>query len=232
VTSEKARLGEQAANKLIEKVLARLVEAEHLQVRVKANLKNLARGEVDAIAIQMSNVQLRPNLQVAHFQFGIGSTAVSIKSAIRRQKIELLRPSEGLLKIVINQQQLTASLNAESGNPSNQQQDKIQQLSCELQADGAIVFHFRGCHAEMGYGTYTTIPRIKPDDNTVVLERQGGEAEPPSEFVNSAITHISDILSLVDIANQGATFHIRKLDVAAGSVTVQATAHIEKLPSA
>ncbi len=231
MTQEKAGFGEQAVNKLIEVVLARLVDAEHLQVRIKANLKNLAGGEVDAIAIQMWNVLLRPNLRVAHFQFDIDSAVVSIQSAMFRKKIELLRPATGLLKIVINQQQLSASLNAESLCPSNHKQDKVQQVSCELQAEGAISFHFSQPQAAAGFGTCTTMPRIEPD-NTVVLEKQGVQTEPPSEFVNSAITHISNILSLVDLANQGATFHIQKLDVKAGSITVQASAHIEQFPSA
>ena len=65
VTQDKGNFGEQTVNKIIEILLARLLDAERIQVRIKAKLKQLARGEIDAIAIEMSGFLVRRHLRVA-----------------------------------------------------------------------------------------------------------------------------------------------------------------------
>jgi hypothetical protein len=232
---EKAGFRERAVNKFIEVVLARLVDAEQLKVRIKTNLKQLARGEIDAIAIQMSGFLLQQNLRVADFRFDIGPAAVNVQSAMRR-KIELLHPSDGLLHLTITEYQLSHLLQAEllgSDPRQDGQLEQLEQVNCELRADGAIAFHVKWLHAEeLESGTCITIPWIEPNTNTVVLEQQNfEEKEPPASFVNAAIAQVSSILSLIDITNQGTTFQLQQLDIEAGKVTVQAAAHIEQFPS-
>ncbi|HEY9297792.1 MAG TPA: DUF2993 domain-containing protein [Phormidium sp.] len=213
MTQEKGNFTEQAVNKFIELVLSRLVDAERLQVRIKSNLKKLGRGELDALTIQMSNFLLRRNLRVAEFQLDIGAAAVNIQSVMRRQ-IELLHPSEGKLRIVINQEQLTAELN---------------NVNCELRTDGAILFHFNWIDAEKTQSaTYITTPKI--EGNKIVLNLTS--QEPPTELVNQAISQMCNILNLNDIAHRGTSFIIQQIDIEAGKVTVQANANIEQFPSA
>ena len=217
VTQEKGNFGEQTVNKIIEILLARLLDAERIQVRIKAKLKQLARGEIDAIAIEMSGFLVQRHLRVAQFELHIGAVAVNIQKAIRRQ-IEMLHPSEGWLRMVVTQEQLTNSLIAEL-SPS-------QQIECELRGDGAIAFDFSTEKERVA--SYTTKPRIESDGNGVVLERSGVEGKEARD----AIAHVAHILSLGDLANRGTKFYIQKIDIAAGKATVQATARIEQFPSA
>ncbi|GET43335.1 LmeA family phospholipid-binding protein [Microseira wollei] len=222
VTQDKGNFGEQTVNKLIEIVLSRLLDAESIQVRIKAKLKQLARGEKEAIAIEMSGFLVRRHLRVAQFELNIGSVAVNIQNAIRR-KIEMLHPSEGWLRMVVTQEQLTSSLLAEL-SPSQEQ------IECQLRADGAIAFYFIA--GENQVATYTK-PRIEPDGNGVVLERcrfEGKEA--PEELAPAAIAQVAHILSLGDLTNRGTRFHIQQIDIEAGKATVQANARIEQFPSA
>lgn len=51
MTEERRNFREQAVNRFIEFVLSRLVDAERLQVRIKCNLKQLRRGELDGLSI-------------------------------------------------------------------------------------------------------------------------------------------------------------------------------------
>jgi len=234
MTQEKAKFGEQAVNKFIEMVLARLVKAESLKVRIKANLKRLLRGELDALTIEMFGFLLQRNLVVAEFRFDIGSSAVNLRS-IRHRKIELLYPTEGSVRMVITQEQLTAALNAESAYPSGEQQENIQlqQVNCELRADNAIAFDFNWiCDQQIESGTCITTPRIQPDGKAAILDRGNVEGkEPPLKFVNAAIAQVNNILSLVDIANQGTTFHLQQIDIELGKLTLKASAYIEQFPS-
>ena len=208
VTQDKGNFGEQTVNKIIEILLGRLLDAERIQVRIKAKLKQLTRGEIDAIAIEMSGFLVQRHLRVAQFELHIGAVAVNIQNAIRRQ-VEMLHPSEGWLRMVVTQEQLTNSLIAEL-SPS-------QQIECELRGDG-----------KERVASYTTKPRIESDGNGVVLERSGVEGMEARD----AIAHVAHILSLGDLANRGTKFYIQKIDIAAGKATVQATARIEQFPSA
>ncbi len=232
MTPEKVKFGQQVVNKFIEMILARMIDAELCQVRVRANLKQLARGELDGLTIEMYGFRLRQHLRVTEFRFDIGEAAVNIQSIMRRQ-IELLHPSEGTLLLVVTQEQLTSVLNSLNVSPSDEHlEPKKRQVNCQLGEDGAMVFHFEWIYAgEIASGSCTVIPLLKADGSGVVLN-QGNRSgkEPPDEFVRAVSTQVSDILSLSDIANLGTTFHFEKIDITAGKITVRATTHIEHFP--
>lgn len=234
MNQERINFREQAVNKFIEFVLSRFIDAERLQVRIKSNLKQLKRGELDALTIQMSNFLMQPNLRVAEFQLDIGASAVDMQKIIRR-KIELLHPSEGKLRITIFQEQLTDALNSELTKlfKDKQQEIKFKQVSCDLTTDGAIAFNFNWINAEkIESGTCITKPQIEQNGNAIVLIKQDFvRQEPPTEFVNHAIAQVSNILSLNDLANRGTTFNIQKIEIAAGKITVEANANIAQFPS-
>jgi hypothetical protein len=234
VNQQKTNFREQAVNKFIEFVLSMLVDAESLQVRIKCNLKQLRRGELDALTIQMFNFLMQPNLRVTEFQLDIGAAAVNMQKIIRR-KIELLHPSEGKLRVAITQEQLTALLNAELPNSltNKQQETKFQKVICEFTTDSAIAFNFHWINQGTSEsGTCITTPKIDFNNNAIVLIKQSFvNQEPPTEFVNKAIAQVSNILSLNDLANRGTTFNIQQIDIAAGTIIVQANASIEQFPS-
>lgn len=234
MTQEKTNFREQAVNKFIEFVLSRFIDAERLQVRIKSNLKQLKRGELDALTIQMSNFLMQPNLRVAEFQLDIGASAVNMQRIIHR-KIELLHPSEGKLIITIYREQLTAVLNKELKNfyIDKQHEIQLQQVNCDLKTEGAIAFHFNWLLAgKIESGTCITIPKIEQNNQEIVLIKQNFTGqEPPIDFVNHAIAKVTNILNLNDLGHRGTTFNIQQIQIAAGKVTVEANANIEHFPS-
>ncbi|MEB3337013.1 MAG: DUF2993 domain-containing protein [Leptolyngbyaceae bacterium] len=234
MTQKKPKFGEQAVNRFIEMVLARLVKAERLQARIKADFKQLTRGEIDALSILMSGFLLRPHLRVAEFQFEIGGAAVNLQGIMHRRKIELLHPSTGSLQLVITQEQLTHFLRAEllQASEPTQKSQRLEQVDCELQPD-EIRFRFQWSRGEeVELGVCTTIPRIEVHSNTVLLDQQGlKEKGVPGELIQAAIAHISSVLSLGDLANQGTTFVLEHLKIEADRVLVKAMAAIDQFPS-
>ncbi|OKH41002.1 hypothetical protein NIES2119_01480 [[Phormidium ambiguum] IAM M-71] len=234
MNQEKLNLREQAVNKFIEFVLSRFIDAERLQVRVKSNLKQLRRGELEALTIQMSNFLMQPNLRVTKFQLDIGASAVNMQNIMQR-KIELLHPSEGKLTITIDREQLTNLLNKELKNLFNdeQQEIQVQKVNCDLTENGAIAFIFNWIEGEIfKTGTWITTPKIELNNHAVILVKEEFlNLEPPAEFVDRAIAKVSNILSLNDLANRGTSFNIQQIVIAAGKVTVEANATIEQFPS-
>jgi hypothetical protein len=234
VTTEKIKFGEQIVNKFIEVVLSNLIDAERLQVRVKANLKQLARGELDGLAIEMYGFLLRQHLRVAFLRFDIGSSAVNTQS-IRHRQIELLHPSVGRMQMALDQEQLTHALNTQLVSSSQEQFHVygLRQINCQLGADRAMVFHLDWINAgEVESGTCTATPQITTDGSRIVLEQRQVEGnEPPTELINAVNRQVSDILSLSDIANRGTAFHFQQLDIEAGKIIVQAATQIEHFPT-
>lgn len=234
MTQEKTNFREQAVNKFIEFVLSRFIDAERLQVRIKSNLKQLKRGELEALTIQMSNFLMQPNLRVAEFQLDIGASAVNMQRIIHR-KIELLYPSKGKLRIIISEEQLTAALNSELTNLFSDKQDQFQfqQVNCDLRTNGAIAFHFNWLLAgKLESGTCITTPKIEQNNNEIVLIKQNvAGQELPTDFVNHAIAKVTNILNLNELGHRGTTFNIQQIQIAASKVTIKANANIEQFPS-
>ncbi|HEY9852051.1 MAG TPA: DUF2993 domain-containing protein [Leptolyngbyaceae cyanobacterium] len=234
MTQGKSKLLEQAVNKFIEMVLSRLIDAERLQVRIKANFKDLLAGKLDALTIEMFGFLLRRHLRVAEFQFDIGASAVNLQS-IRRRQIELLHPAEGSVRMAITQEQLTAFLNAELPSLREKRPSEVplQQVKCELREGGAIVFHFYWINAEVShFKTWITLPQIEINGSAVILVRQNIEiSEISDEFVNAILAQVSNVLSFSDIANRGTTFSIQQLNNETSQIIVQANAYIEQFPS-
>lgn len=227
---EKAKFGEQVVNKFIEMVLARIVNAERISVRVKAGFKKLARGELDALTIEMYGFSLRKHLRVDEFQFNIGASAVDLGS-IKQRQIQLLHPSNGSLRVIISQEQLNTALNAQLLEPSEIYRQL--QVKCQLGTDNKIAFYFNWmCGEEIQSGSFTTKSRIEAKGNAVVLDRGDVEGtEPPIEFVNTVMAQLSDILSLSDIADRGTSFDFQQLNVEGDRIIVEAATHISQFPA-
>lgn len=233
MSAQKVKFGEQVVNKFIEMILSRMIDAERLQVRVKTNLKQLGRGELDGLTIEMYGFRLRPHLRVAELGFDIGSAAVNLQS-IKRRQIELLHPSVGSLRLVITQEQLTNLLNAQFVSlPDERHQVRLTQVKCQL-TDSSMTFYLDWIGTgEIASGSCTITPQIQVNGSAIALGLGNfAGKEPPAELVNVVLTQVSDILSLKDIANKGTTFIMQQLDIESDKLTVLAASCIEHFPTA
>lgn len=231
MSQRKSRFGEQGINRFIEMVLARLVNADSVQARIQAPLKQLTRGEIDGLSIQMMGFLLRQHLRVTELHFEIGAAAVNLQKVMRR-KIELLHPTTGALRLVITPTQLSRFLQAELLNPVSPTVDTHElKLHCTFHPEQQLALHWQGPQAE-ATGTTFIQPRLAPDRSGMLLEPQGVTGEQPSAAsLSTAIALLTSVLSLQDLANQGTHFQIQTLVIEPDRLTVQAAATIEQFPS-
>jgi hypothetical protein len=229
---EKKRFGERAVNKVIEVILSRMVDAEELQVRVKAALNRLAQGEIEAIAIHIHGYLLHPNLRVESFLFDIGAAAVNIKSAMRR-KIELLHPSTGSLHLTLTETQLTNFLMAELQPLSLPELPlTLQHVACQFLAEGMIRLEWQWSDSVAMYsGGWSATPEVNSDDGNVEFTSTAYGEPVPEPWLLPAIAHLQRTFNLSDLANQGTRFQVRTIAIEAEKAVVQADAYIDYVPS-
>lgn len=227
---EKEGLRERAANKLIEVLIAALVKAEHIQARMKTTLKQLSRGEIDGLLIQMSGFQVRSHLRVETFRFEIGPAAVSIPAVMRR-RIELVHPSTGTLEVAIDESSLADFFQAEFTNLSDSELSlRLESVECTFQT-GAITLT---CHwteaGESRSGSYRVVPQILPGQPDLELVVDPISPSLPAELVTIFTHQLNSLLSLSDLANQGTTFQIQHIQVEDRFIRIQADADIDQFP--
>lgn len=245
MTQEKAGFGEEAINKIAEMALAsQLEEVERLKVKVKTDLSKLAHGEVDSIAINLYGLLLPQDLRVEELQLDINRVTVKPLSAIFG-KIKLTQPSDGTVRTVINEDNLTRAFNSESfrgrlHSLKGEVEDKrvaihVQQVKCCLLRDGKIALKSKlilGKTGEARALAFTATPRIGTDGRIVLedVHYQEGK-ELPAELTAALRSQVSEVLSLRAFEQKGMSVRIQQLDVVAGKLTLQAAVYIEQFPS-
>lgn len=239
MAEENTKFGEQAINKIAQVALARQIkDVEQIQVQVKANLNQLARGEVESIAIALQNLLLHHTLRAELLHLEIGLVAVKPFSALRG-KIQLVQPSEGSLQLVIQESALTDALNAATFReqlsqrltPEAQQVIQSRLVQCSLLSQESIVFRVVNPNADSAT-TFTATPGIRDDRQAVELhDVRSHNQNLPLEFIDAFAAQVGEVLNLREFSRQGMTLQIQQLQIAMGKLTLQAAARIEKFPS-
>lgn len=246
MTQEKARLGEQAINKIAEIALAsQLEEVERLEVKIKTDLSKLAHGKVDSITINLKGLLMQQDLVVEELELEINCVTVKPRSALFG-KIRLIHPLEGTVRIVINEDNLNRAFNSKVFHEHLHQiqgfvEDKrvanhLQQVKCCLLTDGKIVFNSElilGKTGEARALAFTATPRIGTDGQGILLQDlhyiEGKELRP--ELTAAVVAQVSEVLSLREFDQKGMSLRIQQLDVAAEKLTLRAAVYIEQFPS-
>lgn len=245
MTQDKAGLGEQTLNKLAEMALAsQLGIVEELKVQVKTDLSKLARGEVDSIAININGLVIQKILRSEEFQLEINRITVKPRLALIG-KIKLTQPSEGTLRIVISEDNLTRAFNSESFQKHLHQSQifienkkpaiHLQKVNFSLLADGNIALKSELILDKAGVQplAFTATPRIGADGQEIVLQDvhylEGKEL--PPQLTDALVAQVSEVLSLRDFEKKGMSRRFQQIDVVAGKLTLQAAVHIEQIPS-
>ncbi len=246
MTQDKAGLGEQTLNKLAEMALAsQLGIVEQLKVQIKTDLSKLARGEVDFIAININGLVIQKFLPSEELQLEINRIRVKPRLALIG-KIKLTQPSEGTLRVVINEENLTRAFNSEYFLKHLQQSQifienkklsiHIQQLNFSLLEDGKIALNSELILDKTGQVqrlAFTATPCIGANGQEIVLQDvhylEGKEL--PPQLTEVLVAQVSEVLSLRDFDKKGMSRRFQQIDVVAGKLTLQATVHIEQIPS-
>lgn len=246
MTQDKAGLGEQTLNKLAEMALAsQLGIVEELKVQIKTDLSKLSRGEVDFIAININGLIIQKFLPSEELQIEINRISVKPRLALIG-KIKLTKPSQGTLRVVISEENLTHAFNSESFQKHLHQSKifienrklsiHIQKVNFSLLADGNIALKSELILDKTGQVqqlAFTATPLIGADGQEIVLQDVNyleGKELPP-QLTDVLVAQVSEVLSLRDFDKKGMSRQFQQIDVVAGKLTLQAAIHIEQIPS-
>jgi len=244
VTEENPGLGAQALNKMAEIALSsQMEEAENLQVQVKVDPSNLAKGEVDSLALSGKGLMMRPGWRMEELEMQINSIAVKPLKAVFG-KIELVKPAEGTARIVLTEADLNRAFNSEV--ISNQLCQPVVQLNenlvtvdilqvaCHLLSDGTLALDTEVVLCETGASqqiSFTSTP-INVDGQGVVLQNvQYSKGKESPELTSALVERASEILNLRNFEIEGISLQIEHINVEAGKLTLQAKALVTQFPT-
>lgn len=239
----KPGLGEKAINKIAEMALgSQLEDAEKLQVDVKIDPNNLAKGEVDSLTIEGEGLVTPQDMHVAELEMHINNIAVNPLNALFG-KIQLTKPSEGTARVVLTETDINHTLQSKTVSRNNQKLVSIdgqhrlidiQQIESSLQADGKIALSADISLPELEETKHVSlliVPSISSSSEVVIQNIQylkGEEISP--ELTADLVDRVSEILNIRSFEIEGVSLSIRQVDVEAGKVTLFATAVVTQLP--
>ncbi|MBV9388312.1 MAG: DUF2993 domain-containing protein [Chroococcidiopsidaceae cyanobacterium CP_BM_ER_R8_30] len=245
MTPEMSGLGEQALNKMAEMAIASQIEtAENLEVQVKIDPSNLAKGEVDALAIKGEGLLMHPDLRMAKLQMQINSIAVKPFKALFG-RIELVKPTVGTAQIVITEADLDYAFNSEKIHSRLRQTVlhldgkqlviKSVQVTCNLLSDGKIAMYIKLVPFETEASkqfSFTATLSISADEQTIVLQdiQYPVGKEPPLELTHTLAEWASEILNLQNFEMEGILLYLHQVAVEAGNLILQAEALVTQFP--
>ncbi len=240
-------LGEQALNKAAEIGLSsQLDEVENLDVDIKTNPLKLMQGELDAVTIEGDGLVMQKDLRMEEMDMKISGVAIN-PLGVAFGKIELTKPTTGTAQVVLTEADINRAFNSEYIRSKLQSQKinvngqpvTIAPQNVEFRLPGAnkVALNAEILLQETGETqkvAFSAVPRINANGQTVALENieysEGEEISP--ELTKALIEQTSEILNLSNFDLEGMSLQVKKLELEAGKLTLQAEAYVEKIPSA
>lgn len=238
-------LGEQALNKAAEVgISSQLDEVENLDVDIKTDPIKLVQGQVDEVKIAGDGLVMKKDLRVEELDMHMKGVAVNPLSATFG-KIELTQPTDASVRAVLTEADINRAFNSEYVR--SQLSNLPVQLDGESTTISAKQVEFKlpgddkvALKASVSAGgrqeqiAFSAKPVVSSSGQTISLENveYGGGEELSPELTKALVEQTSQILNLSNFDLQGMSLRIQKLKVEAGKITMQAEAHVEKIPSA
>lgn len=217
-------LGQTNLQKLINPIaklaLLRLIKADQVEVDIKTNFKKISQGEIDSIQIKIAGMLTRNSLKVKTTQLQIGGVTVNTKSAVRG-KIELVRPSEGHLELIISQENLTNQLNYKLHQNLLLKLVEKDQIQFEIPLTNQSVI------------CLVAIPSLDKTRKTLILDQVSPENSSPLplKFINSLFSSFSNLVNLKDWETAETRLTLNRFYIQAGQLHLIADALIDNFPS-
>ena len=240
-----ADLGEQAISKVAEVGLAsQLDEVENLDVNVQTDPLKVVSGAVDSVKVEGEGLVMKKDLRVEEMTLETGSIAVNPLS-MAFGKIELQHPTDAETHVVLTEADINRAFNSEFIRDKMQNLDvhvdgqlvtvDTQKVEFGLPANNqvSLATDVKLPSGETKRVSFTAVPRVSANGQSISLEdvtyADGKELSP--ELTEALLKQASALLDLNNFELQGMTLRLKKLDVQAGKLILQAQAHIEQFPS-
>ncbi|WP_088892234.1 LmeA family phospholipid-binding protein [Leptolyngbya ohadii] len=249
MTPESSRFSQQAINKIAEIAIARQLKQDvEISVNIVTTLNQLTKGQIDAIAILIRGLVLSENLRTDEFQLDIGAVTVKPFSAMKG-KIKLVHPSEGRLRIVVDQNDLTIALNQLLQRSSARQSEFLQDsqnpssVRCGF-ADGVVTVQHNSRNLSPNRSTDLSAGQFAnsfSDTESIVLTPVASSAQGidwrslssgqlGSQWISNLLDDLDRLLSLKDFEQKGLFLKVQEIQIADGKLAIDANAFIQEFP--
>ena len=240
-------IGEQAISKAAEVGLeSQLDKAEDLDVNIRTNPMDLMQGEVESVSVKGEGLVMKKELRAEKIRIETGDIDINpIKAAMGN--IELESPSEARMLVVLKEEDIQRAFDSDyvlqklqnlevvhQGEKTTANVKKIQfQLpendKVRLEADIELTEEDRQEQINFSAVPEVNSDGTKIDLNSIEYER---EAEYNQEVAKAVIDSAEEILDLRNFELDEMSMRVRKLDVKAGKLTIEADTTIVDFPNA
>ncbi|HEY9771124.1 MAG TPA: DUF2993 domain-containing protein [Coleofasciculaceae cyanobacterium] len=238
-------IGKQAISKAAEVGLkSQLDQAEELDVDIQTNPLDLIQGDIEAVSVSGKGLVMQKELRAEKLRIETSSINIDpIKAALGN--IELNHPTDARMLVVLKEEDIQRAFDSEYVK------NKLQNLKINYQGETttAKVNHVTFTLPESGKVklaadldlvdkeqtekiSFTAVPEVSSAGNSVCLKSVEylEEAEYNQNVAKAIIDSTEEILDLRNFELDEMSLKVRKLDVQAGKLTIEADAQIENFP--
>ena len=240
-------IGEQAISKAAEVGLeSQLDESEDLDVDVRTNPLDLVQGKVDSVSVKGEGLVMQKELRADKLRIETSSIDIDpMKAALG--DIELNQPTDARMLVVLKEEDVQRAFNSEYVKNKLQNLEinyggetataKIKQVNFSLPETGKVKLEADINLVEKEQDekiSFTAVPEVNSSGNNINLKsvEYEQEAEYNQEVAKAIIDSAEEILDLRNFELDEMSLRVRKLDVEAGKLTIEADAEIEDFPDA
>ena len=240
-------IGEQAISKAAEVGLqTQLDEAENLDVDVRSNPLELVQGEVDSVSVKGEGLVMQKELRAEKLRIETDSIDIDpMKAALGN--IELNQPTDARMLVVLKEEDVQRAFNSDyvkdklQGLKINYGDEtataNIEQVNFSLPDSGKVNLEADINLVEKEQNekiSFTAVPEVNSAGNSINLKsiEYDNEAEYNKNVAEAIIASAEEILDLRNFELDEMSLRVRKLDVQAGKLTIEADATIEDFPDA
>lgn len=245
VSLGKPDIGEQALSKAVEVGLStQLDEVESLDIDIRTDPVKLIQGELESVKIEGEGLVMQKDLRAQELEVRTGDIAINPLS-VAFGKIELTRPTNADAHVVLTESDVERAFNSEFIRNKLQNLDvnlngkrvtiNTRQVHFRLPGEGKIALQaevFIPETKETKQVAFTTVPRMSPSGNKLMLEDvqyvEGQEIS--SELTAALLERAGELLDLRNFELEGISLCLKGIDVQKGKLTLQAQARVDKFP--
>ena len=240
-------IGEQAISKAAEVGLeTQLDEAEDLDVDVRSNPLDLVQGKVDSVSVKGEGLVMQKELRAEKLRIETDSIDINpMKAALG--DIELNKPTDARMLVVLKEEDVQRAFNSDyvknklQGLEINYGEEtvtaNIDRVNFSLPDSGKVKLEADINLVEPEQNEkigFTAVPEVNSAGNSINLKsiEYDEEAEYNQNVAKAIIDSAEEILDLRNFELDEMSLKVRKLDVQAGKLTIEADATIEDFPDA
>jgi hypothetical protein len=232
--------GDQLVSKVVTTAISALLkQTEVLDVKVRAEpVAKLLQGSIDGFDFVGQGLLMHSGLQVDRMEFYLQALSIDF-GALFRGRVQLRQPTQASMRIVLTENNLTASFN------TSFLKEKLQQLSCEgqplmfektqisIKDDQSLRMQswVRQGQAEQIFEIDITAQvTVKDRRKLQFIDVTYGGDQKEIELGKVLTDHVNNLLDLDQFALDGMKLRVDQLRLRNQQLTLYGVAHIDKFP--